>query len=539
MRSARPFAHFVLLILAAALGVRAVAQMPLRRNLELQWEQVEGATLYEIELQRKDQDKSKPMRIKTKEPQWTAGIKAGNYTMRMRSYDRRGVPGEWSPLADLKVRLPFVEPTAPKSNERVVAQDRDEQKVRLAWQAVPGAEKYHVSIQSTSSAWKKEEEVSDTSLRLALPVAESFAWTVVAIDPKGEAGEVPVAAASFQLDGPQLKRPSLDRPASKYVSELHWSEVSKSDSYSVEVSYKNPQSHKWEVVDRKADLKSSTLNWDISRPSGVYRLKVQAHGAHRDPSSVATMTFTTRGGFGDREVMQREALRDSFNKPTLFYAIASYMVTTVHYAAANHDTDTAPAFAATGGTGRVGLGYQDPESNWGGFAIGDMSGFNFAGSTYKFASAEGHLTHKLEFGQSGLLLIGAGLFYKQLPILTGSPQSGLSNVGQVSEIGPHLGFTYWIPFTQRIGLQANARVYYALLGGAANAESIEPSLSYQYGLLGSYRLSSAWMGYAGFAYRHDEANYKSNPSADEISVPGNNSISINGTYLNLMLEFSF
>jgi hypothetical protein len=60
-------------------------------------------------------------------------------------------------------------------------------------------------------------------------------------------------------------------------------------------------------------------------------------------------------------------------------------------------------------------------------------------------------------------------------------------------------------------------------------------------LLGSYRLNRAWMGYAGYAYRKDELRYDTDPSdPDSFARPGQvNEISIDGHYLNLILEFSF
>jgi hypothetical protein len=60
-------------------------------------------------------------------------------------------------------------------------------------------------------------------------------------------------------------------------------------------------------------------------------------------------------------------------------------------------------------------------------------------------------------------------------------------------------------------------------------------------LLGSYRLNRAWMGYAGYAYRKDELRYDTDPSnPDSFAHPGQvNEISIDGHYLNLILEFSF
>ena len=221
--------------------------------------------------------------------------------------------------------------------------------------------------------------------------------------------------------------------------------------------------------------------------------------------------------------------------------IASYLLTQIQSQGVNRDENTGASFAAIGGTGRIGTGYQDPESNWGGFAIVDFSGFTIAAKNFTFASAEAHITRKLEFGQHGLLQVAGGLFSKELPIVLGSSTTGFRGVGKVRNIGPHAGFVYWFPLSPRLGVQTNARAYYTLMGSSTTGPKAQSSLSLQYGLLGTYRLKSNWMGYAGYAFRKDEAQYGTNAGdVESYAQPGQiNTISIQGHYLNLLLEYSF
>jgi hypothetical protein len=106
-------------------------------------------------------------------------------------------------------------------------------------------------------------------------------------------------------------------------------------------------------------------------------------------------------------------------------------------------------------------------------------------------------------------------------------------------MGPHAGFTYWQPFSERYGMQINGRVYYSLFGSSPGGD-IEPSISFQYGILGSYRIGKAWMGYVGYTYRADHANFKSNPD-DPLSFSNGQSNEVNylGHYLNMSFEYSF
>ncbi|MGZ3722057.1 MAG: hypothetical protein ACXVA9_03945, partial [Bdellovibrionales bacterium] len=394
---------------------------------------------------------------------------------------------------------------------------------------------------TSGSGWQTEHEVSDAYWSVKVPVGEALEWNVSAMDAKGEIGDLNAAAVPFEVKGPALAKPKIEKPLSKYVREVSWAESPKAKAYAYELSYRNPKTKKWEKVDGKDEYAENKIPWDISRPSGRYRLKVQAHADRRAPSKQMQLDFDTHGGFRDPAALETAMLRDSIVKPTNFYAIASYLYTSIQYEAATHDQNQVGTFQARGGTGRMGIGYQQPESDWGGFGIADLSGFEINGQTYKFASAEAHLTRKLEFGQGGLLLFGTGLFMKELPIVSGNEHDGVTGVGKVKMLGPHAGFSYWMPFNQRYGVQLNARAYETMFGSGYNGGKVKYTTSYQYGLLGSYRLAPDWMGFAGYAFRKDNAVYgvlldKSTSYASEGQL---NSVNIQGHYLNLLLEFSF
>lgn len=531
----------LLLILLVQLGVSSgpcFAETKVRRNVQIEWEGVEDASAYEVKVVRKDGAGKKPMFFKLNEPKWSANIAPGLYTMQIRSYDVRGVPGDWSPASDLEVKLPAIIVKSPQPGQILEASEEDSEKLELEWNTIPGAASYKVSVKSATSDWQEEREVKETSAEFQVPVGQRIEWNVTAIDPKGVAGDVSETPYQFDFKGPPLKKPGLTKPLSKYLREVKWDAPKHAAKYAYELKYYNPNTKKWEVVDKKKDHTEAKVDLDISRPSGKYRLAVQAFAERRKPSSVVQMDFETRGNFRDPAALETAMRRDSLVKPTNFYAIASYMITQISYAGKIYDDNAGSGFKAVGGTGRLGMGYQDPESNWGGFAIADLSGFVISGQNFKFASVEGHATRKLEFGQAGILLAAGGLFVKELPVVVGTPADGYSGTNKVRNIGPHAGFTYWYPLNDRFGVQGNARAYYTLMGSTSTGAKAEGSLSYQWGLLGSYRMGRSWMGYAGYAFRHDEANYAT--SEGTFAQPGRvNNIVIEGNYLNLLLEFSF
>ena len=110
--------------------------------------------------------------------------------------------------------------------------------------------------------------------------------------------------------------------------------------------------------------------------------------------------------------------------------------------------------------------------------------------------------------------------------------------------GPHLGVQLWRPITSRLGFQLQARAYVSLFGSAPNGESVTTAVSFQTGVLGTYRLNAQMMGYAGYVYRQDNSTYEASPysssNPDSFANPGDlNSVKIGGHYLNLKLEYSY
>lgn len=520
----------------------AVAQERVRRNVEIEWEVVGGASEYEVEFVRKDEKGAKPTRFKTKKASWEANIKPGLYLVKIRSLDQRGVPGEWPEPMELAVKLPAIIPAAGGSSEALVrATDPDKHDLKLSWEPIPGAQKYLVNVRSTTTEWSAQKEVRDPSWSVNVPSGQVYEWNAVAIDERGGQGERLDSSFKVTVQAPGLELPQVEKPLSRFVREVKWTPSPHVTHYSYVLKRIDRKQRKWVIVDKKEEYKEETVPLKFSTPTGKYRLELQAHGKLRDSSQKSILDFEVEGGFRDPASFDRAELKDSISKPTNFYAIASYLITQVQYSANNYDRNSIPSFKALGGTGRIGLGYQTPNSRWGGFAIVDLSGFTIGSKNYTFSSIEAHATRKLDLGQRGLWLIGAGIFSKELPIVLGSETVGYQGLGKVRTIGPHAGFNYWLPFNQRLGLQLNARGYYGFFGSSDSGQQVQPTLSFQYGLLGSYRLSPTMMGYAGYAHRTDQANYESNPSdPTSFARPGEvNSIRIDGDYLNLIFEYSF
>lgn len=508
-----------------------------RRQVEVEFEEIPDATRYEIKVTRvKDGGRNgKPIVFKTRKPVWNAEIAPGLYLLQLRSFDDRDVPGDWSDPFEYWVKLPAPKPVSPVAGILVKSKDEKEADVQFRWESVPGAEKYRVEIMSEDEGVRRELFSDGPSVTAELPVAQMYRWRVFARLKEEVDGETPESTSEFTLLGAPLDKPDIEDPLTKVVQELKWKPVDYAEKYIYTYSVEIPGG-KWQPVGKPVETNQPNAPFDISQPTGRYRIAVQAQSAKRQNSKINTVEFDVMGGLREPAAIEAAVLKESLVKPTNFYAIASYLVTQVTYSARLFDLNTGSSFEALSGTGRIGIGYQQPMKPFGYFGIVDLGGINIANQNFTFASAELHGTYKLNWSGRGQFLAGAGLFYKELPILRGSATTGFEGVGKVPLIGPHAGAQYWLPLNVKLGLQFNARLYYGMMGTADVGGAVEPSLSYQYGLLGSYRLSPQTMGYAGYAYRMDHADFK---AASGNQAGQTNQVEMQGHFLNLVLEYSF
>ncbi|MCB0367060.1 MAG: hypothetical protein H6624_07805 [Bdellovibrionaceae bacterium] len=517
-----------------------------RRDVNLEWEEVEFATSYQIRLTRKPRpDSSEPSRtFKTNEPKWSGDLKPGFYTMELRSYDDRGVPGEWSEPSEFWVKIPPPTPLTPEANKGIRTKETKEYETRFSWKAFSGASRYKVEIESEDGSFKSSKEVEENKLELDLPVAKIYKWRVYALMGENlDPGEIPEQWRKFSLVGAPLEKPNLQQPLTKYVQELNWKAPEFAQAYDCIVQRRSGEDGSWRTVSKVKGHKESPLPFDLSNPTGFYKLKVQARSYLREKSEIAEMEFEVRGGIRSPAALEEAQLRDSLERPSHIYYIASYLITQVDYTGTDRELNSVSTFNALGGTGRLGVGYQNAKSLWGGFGIVDLSGFDLGGERYTFAAAEIHGTYKQYWGKNQVLY-GAGIFLKQLPDLRGSESTGFTGLGKVQNYGPHIGVQLWRPVSSRLGFQAQARAYVSLFGSAPNGQSVAPALSYQAGVLGTYRINSQMMGYAGYVYRLDNSNYEANPFSashpDSFAESGDlNSLKLGGHYLNLKLEYSY
>jgi hypothetical protein len=523
----------VLFLLLSLFIQTALGAEPYRRTVQFEWDPIEGAVAYDLELQRAVPNaEPETLQFKIKEAAWSGLLTPGEWTMRVRSRDKRQVPGDWSSPEAFSVGLLASENIKPKLNEELKTEQNEKENVQFEWKAVPGAESYVLKISDTEGKLIREEKVSTNTAQIELPVAQIYTWTVQAFrNPNIQSKETP--PSSFTVFGRKLEPPNVQAPTSEWVRELQWPKTPFAESYDYLLSRQDPESKKWVPLIKRNDVPDTGLFFDAAWPGGTYRFVARAEAKLRPRSEKTEIIFEVRSGDRSPAAQEMATIRESIDRTQGWFATASYLITQLQYDSQNFDgTEKATDFQAIGGTGRLGIGYLHSEKSWGGLGVVDYSGFYIFGKNHTYGTVEFNALKRSFAEGRGELRQQLGVYMKEIPEVLSNEFGEYQKTENVTVLGAHYGVEYWYALTSTLGFQANAHVYLPLTElSTPNGKPLKTIPSFQWGFLGSYRLSPTMTGLMGYALREDQISYESTSGAT-------NKIKFSGHYLNLFVEWS-
>lgn len=537
----RALFFFILTLTAPALSWGQATAY--RRIVSFEWEAIEGAASYELEIKQTGEN-GKTYSFKEKNSAWEGKLTPGPYTMRVRALDRRQVPGEWSPPSGFDVNLEAVRLKFPTSNAQIQGKGDEETSMELQWEPVPGASEYRIEITSKDGKFREEKKLKETSWSLNLPVAQAFTWKAEALSEKGPKSEAE-ALSEFSVLGAPLTAPKIDAPENEFVREVRWSKPPHASHYEVVVSKLNREAKRWERIQVLEKYQSDSTAFNPTWSGGTYKIQVTAQGDQRAPSKPQSVQFKVRGGDRSPAAEFTHEVRKSIDRINGWYAIASYLITQINYSSKDFDGQNGVLtnYPAVGGTGRLGLGHFREEKPWGFLGIIDMSGFmSMENKPLTYMSAEASAVWRTVVGERGEFRSQMGLYYREhqvaVPELSGTSAT-IESYKNAAVWGPHLSGEYWHSLTPKIGIQAHTHFYYSLMKvRTPNNQALDPSLSTQFGVMGSYRFSRKLTGLMGYSRREDVLRYKSDP-ANSANNGQINEARVDGNYLSLFAEYSF
>lgn len=525
-------------------GSLALADGPYRRLVNFEWEADEDAKSFELEIKQSEK-KGRTYKFKVSKSLWNGRLTPGQYTLRLRSLDARGVPGEWSEDVPFPVGLETPQILSPKPRQQIVGRGRSTTEVSLQWKPVPGAQSYRLEIASADGEVKRNTEGKTATIKVELPVAKVYQWKVFAIGAEGIESDT-AAQGEFSLQGTKLANPKIEIPENEFAREISWQPTPDASKYDVVIARLSPERKGWVSMKKVLDTDQTSIAIDQNWPGGSYTVMVKAKGDLRSPSDFAKVPFRLRSGDRSPAAEFSAEVRKSIDRINGWYGIASYLITQVDYQSSDYDPrlPVGAVYSAVGGTGRLGLGYFKEKKSWGFLGIVDLSGFlNESGQNLTYASTEMSAVYRYGIGDRIELRAQIGGYYKEQQFAQGEylgpGNARINGYTKGAMVGVHTGGEVWYSFSPKLGAQANLHLYMPLSAvKTPNGQPLVPALSNQIGFLGSYRFNRRLTGLVGYALREDRMEYKAAP-VDPAFEGRNNSAVIKGNYLNFFAEYAF
>ncbi len=441
---------FLLLIF---LSLPAFAQT---RWIDIEWEEVAGAANYEVELfEGADGSLTPRGKYKVDTSSWSNAVPPGKYSLRIRSLDKRGVPGEWSDYIPVKVRMHNPKLFQPGPESQVSTAQVD-----FEWSEVEGAAIYQLVVKNEKDSVVYNSTVKDIRATLFLEDLGQYSWTAYALE-EGEAQRtkddfVASTFKSFTRVGGELQAPEVKVTVNDKIT-LEWPRIRTAKQY--EIDYLPPvnsdKSRRFKILTHTFAFSSKRLREGVTTIS----IRATAPGYPDSPKTIVQLVKS-----GDKVELQDiiQGTKEETNKVSPASLLwkdeiyASMILSKYKYSSTDVENDTELDQKELTGLGLSLEWMHKPKLNSlqrkTEFSYLQLSSGREAASKIRFAFS----LNKEKILGKGKLTFGGGVTYLQLPAFMGNRFENDIFVEQSSSLGPHIQLGYTTPVSAYWAWQTNA-----------------------------------------------------------------------------------
>jgi hypothetical protein len=448
------------------------------RSLEMELDEVPGSTGYEVEVTRllAEGKRKAPQIFKLDTTVWKATLLPGHYEMRIRSFDERHVPGDWTVPRDFIIKLFPPKIISPKDKEGIPSQDDASESVKLEWSPVKRATKYSVTILDTAGKKVFEKIVVDPYVTAKIPVAAEYIWHALPETDDGTEAEAS-ADSHFTVVGKKLETPKIDKVEEVETKLITWKPVTYAKTYKISLQIKNESGEYTEVF--KRILISPRLRFKTSLKPGEYHFTVIALADYRADSDIASQDFKSRAY--EDEYMHRKSYQ---TKQPWFVKIAGGP-SGFNYQNQSLDLNTFTSFPTQGISGVLSLGtWFTEKSKWGLVGTIESEVVPYLNENNAFNTVGVQVVRKFNFGYSSQIRVYLGALENQFPDVVSDTQG---NYYQriTTTFGPSIQLAYYLGLTDNWGLKFSAMISPTIWGQSPTGGGIntKPCGEFNFGLL--------------------------------------------------------
>lgn len=426
------------------------------RWIDIEWEEVPGALNYEVELfEGENETRVARGKYKVESSSWSNAVPPGKYSLRIRSLDKRGVPGEWSDYIAVKVHMHNPRLFRPGPGSQI-----DNPQVDFEWGEVESASIYQLVIKNEKNRIVHNHTVKDIRASVYLEDIGLYTWAVYALE-EGEAlrSQEEFVSATFKAFirvGGELEAPEVKVTINEKVS-IEWQKIRGAKNY--DLDYLPPVN---EDKSRRFKLLTNTFAFSKQRlREGVTTISVRAT-APGYPDSKKTVVQLLKSGDNVelQDIIQAKKSETNVVSPaSLFWkdeVYASMNLAKYSYSSTDVANDTELDQKQLTGVGLNLEWINKPKLNSlqrkTELSYLQMSSGRESGSKMRVAFS----MNKEKLLGKGKFTFGAGVNYLRLPAFMGNRFENDIFVEQSASLGPQVQLGYSTPISAYWGWQTNA-----------------------------------------------------------------------------------
>lgn len=276
--------------------------------VELEWEKISGAKLYELEFQNLE---GKTLNVfKSPNNIFKFKFTVGHYRVRSRVADDRKVYGDWSKLEEFTVQpKPVKLPEKPVSTKGVIDPKTLTTEVVWHWGEAAGASQFRVKVINAKDEVIRNEVVKGFSYKTQLK-AGAYTTTLTSIGADGIESDPVTLPGKVVIETVQLEKPviafeevpdpvdpkvKIQRlPMTKGVPTLRWKEASAVADTVGTLEYRYFFGDEWIPVDKFTSKEAKEVILEKATKPGRYRITAWAESSGLKKSEPTSYEFVVK-----------------------------------------------------------------------------------------------------------------------------------------------------------------------------------------------------------------------------------------------------
>lgn len=284
MRSLLPLLLFMLGAFAAV-----AKSEPEKVRVEFEWEEIMGATEYEVELLSKE--KKSVQKMRSSSSSFAVQLSPGLYYVRGRVYDRRKAKGEWSEVKEFAVPPRKIETVDSPFDIQVDAQSFLAP-ITISWNSPVGAHHFDILLFDENGKVIENKRTHQSQIKLNLrPGAYSYKIIPYTKDGvEGEAFDAPQIIAVKSRPVPENEDITMEQTPT--IINLHWKNV-RPLLTAVRLEYQKHFGDTWRQISQ-VDIADSYWASPKGLKPGKYKVSLWNKNRFGDISGIKNLEFTIK-----------------------------------------------------------------------------------------------------------------------------------------------------------------------------------------------------------------------------------------------------